>query len=130
MFRVEMIPLILGVLVALIGLAILADAWLPETMPFRTERRRRERTERSLGGEAAIGIGVLCMAAALIGRDTWDYGTVAVIAGTVMFVIGAWMNRSFLKDRVVNRGALRRGENQESRAREKDAPPPGKTRIR
>ena len=130
MFRVEMIPLVLGILVALIGLAILADAWLPEEMPFRTERRRRDRTERSLGGEACIGVGVLCMAAALIGRDSWDYGTVAVIAGTLLFLFGAVLNRRFLLDRITNRGALRRGTDQGSRAREKDAPPPGKTRIR
>lgn len=109
MIRVETIPLILGILVALIGLAILADAWLPEELPFRTERRRRERTERSLGGEAAIGIGVMCMAAAIIGRDTWDYSIVAVIAGTVLFVLGAFANRSYLRDRITNRGALRRG---------------------
>jgi hypothetical protein len=108
-FRIEMIPLVFGVIVALIGLAILADAWLPEELPFRTERRRRARTERSLGGEALIGIGVLCMAAAIIGRDTWDYSIVAVIAGTVLFVIGAFMNRRYLKDRITNRGALRRG---------------------
>ena len=104
-----MIPLILGVLVALVGLAILADAWLPEEMPFRTERRRRERQERSQPGEAAIGVGVLCMAGALIGRDTWAYSIVAVIVGTALFVVGAFMNRSFLKDRITNRGALRRG---------------------
>lgn len=104
-----MIPLILGVLVAVVGLAILADAWLPEDMPFRTERRRSERAERNLAGEAAIGVGVLCMAAALIGRDTWDYSIVAVIAGTALFVVGAVMNRTFLKDRITNRGALRRG---------------------
>lgn len=109
MFRVEQIPLILGILVAVLGLAILADAWLPEEMPFRTERRRTAREERSLGGEAAIGLGVLCMAAALIGRDSWDYGTVAVIAGTVLFVLGAVLNRRFLRDRIVNRGSLRRG---------------------
>ena len=109
MFRVETIPLVLGILVACIGLAILADAWLPEDLPFRSERRRSARTERSLGGEAAIGLGVLCMAASLIGRDSWDYSIVAVIAGTVLFVVGAFMNRSFLKDRIINRGALRRG---------------------
>jgi hypothetical protein len=108
-FRVEVIPLILGILVAVVGLAILADAWLPEDLPFKWERRRRERTERSLGGEALIGIGVLCMAAALVGRDTWDYSIVAVIAGTALFVIGAFMNGRYLKDRITNRGALRRG---------------------
>ena len=119
MFRAETIPLILGVLVALVGLAIIADAWLPEEMPLLGERRRRTRTERSQGGEAAIGLGVLCMAAAIIGRDTWDYSIVAVIAGTVLFVIGAWMNRSYFRDRITNRGALRRGS---VRPRPKDRP--------
>ncbi len=109
MFRVETIPLVLGILVALIGLALLADAWLPEEMTFRSERRRQTRTERSTGGEACIGLAVLCMAAALVGRDTWRYGTVAMIAGTLLFLIGAAMNRQYLRDRVVNRGALRRG---------------------
>ena len=54
--RVETIPLILGILIALIGLAILADAWLPEEMSFRSERRRRIRVERSISGEASLGI--------------------------------------------------------------------------
>jgi hypothetical protein len=107
--RVETIPIILGVLVALVGLGLVADAWLPEQVTRRSERRRKARAERHVGGEAAIGLGMLCMAAALIGRDTWKYGTIAVIAGTVLFVIGAWLNREYLKERITNRGALRRG---------------------
>jgi hypothetical protein len=128
--RFEIIPLILGVLAALIGVGLLADAWIPENVTGFRERRRTERIERSLGGEAAIGLGILCMAAALIGRDTWDYVTVAVISGTVLLVIGSWMNRKFLRDRIVNRGALRRGEVGRTGRHEKDAPPPGRTRIR
>ena len=107
--RVETIPLIIGVIVALIGLAVLADAWLPETMAFGRERRRHERTERSIGGEASLGLAILCFAAAVIGRDTWPYTTVAVIAGAVLFFFGVIANRKFLRDRIVNRGALRRG---------------------
>ena len=107
--RVETIPLVIGVIVALIGLAILADAWLPEVFTSGSERRRQSRTERSNAGEACIGLAILCMAAAIIGRDTWRYGTVAMIVGTVLFVAGAFMNRKFLRDRIVNRGALRRG---------------------
>jgi hypothetical protein len=107
--RVETIPLIIGVIVALVGLAVLADAWLPETMAFGRERRRQARTQRSLGGEASIGIAILCFAAAIIGRDTWPYTTVAVIAGAVVFLLGVIGNRRFLRDRIVNRGALRRG---------------------
>ena len=107
--RVETIPLIIGVIVALIGLAILADAWLPEEMLHRGERRRQTRTERSIGGEASIGLAILCFAAAIVGRDTWPYTTVAVIAGAVLFFFGVIANRKFLRDRIVNRGALRRG---------------------
>ena len=109
MFRVEMIPLIIGGIVALIGLAILADAWLPEDISMGSDRRRQARTERNIGGEACIGLAVLCMAGALIGRDTWRYETIAVMAGTLLFVVGAWLNRRYLRDRIVNRGALRRG---------------------
>ncbi|MDB4884414.1 MAG: hypothetical protein JWL95_3180 [Gemmatimonadetes bacterium] len=121
--RVETIPLILGALVALVGLGILADAWLPENIPFRKDRRRRPRTERHLGGEAAIGVGVLCMAAALIGRDTWRFSTVAMIVGAAMILVGGVLNRSFFRDRIVNRGELRRGA-------PKPKSPEGKDRIR
>jgi hypothetical protein len=121
--RVETIPLIIGVLVALVGLGILADAWLPENIPFRKDRRRRPRTERHLGGEAAIGVGVLCMAAALIGRDTWRYSTVAMIIGAVMILLGGVLNRTYFRDRIVNRGELRRGA-------PKPKPPETKDRIR
>jgi hypothetical protein len=128
--RIELIPLIVGVLIGLVGLGLLADAWIPEDVaPFR-ERRRRPRTERSLGGEALIGLGVLCLAAALISRDTWDYVNVAVIAGGVLLLVGAWMNRRYLRDRFVNRGALRRGDAGRTHRHEKDAPPPPKPRIR
>jgi hypothetical protein len=121
--RVETIPIILGILVALVGVGLIADAWLPERVLYRSERRRKARAERHLAGEAAIGMGMLCMAAALIGRDTWKYGTVAVIVGTVLFVSGAWLNRAYLKERISNRGPLRRG------APKSDKPEP-KTRIR
>ena len=120
--KIETIPLILGGLVALIGLGLLADAWLPEHVRFRSERRRRTRAERSLGGESAIGLGVLCMAAALMGRDTWSYGTVSVIAGSVLLLWGAVLNRAYFRERLSNRGVLRRGAPPE--------PPEGKRRIR
>ena len=61
------------------------------------------------------------MAAALIGRDTWGYGTVSVIAGSVLLVWGAWLNRAYFRERMNNRGALRRGD--------PPKPPAGKTRF-
>jgi hypothetical protein len=115
------------VLAGLIGLGLLADAWLPEDLPVFRDRRRSARRERSLGGEATIGLGVLCLAAALIGRDTWNYVNVAIIAGAALLLMGAWANRHYLRDRISNRGALRRGEGREMKQHEKpdpDAPPP------
>jgi len=106
--RVEVIPIIIGILVALVGLGLVFDAWTPDEIIVRRERRRRPRVERSRGGEAAIGFGVLCMGAAFIGRDTWRYSVVAVIAGTVLLLLGVISNRRYLAQAITNRGALRR----------------------
>jgi len=115
--RLETIPLIIGGIIALIGLGLLVDAWTPEQIPGTRERRRRPRTERSLGGEATIGLGILCIAAAVLGRDTWKYVNVAVIAGAVLILLGGWSNRRYLRDRISNRGALRRAETEAGRRR-------------
>jgi hypothetical protein len=106
--RIEIVPLILGGLVGLIGLGLLFDAWTADEVIVKRERRRRPRIERSRGGETAIAFGVMGMAAAFIGRDTWKYSVVAVIAGTALVLLGAIMNRRFLGQMISNRGALRR----------------------
>src|SRR5690242_16972822 len=106
--RLELIPLIIGIVVGLIGLGLVFDAWTPDEIVVKRERRRRPRAERSRGGEAWIGLGVIGMAAAFIGRDTWAYSVVAVIAGTVMMLIGVAMNWRYFGERVSNRGPLRR----------------------
>ena len=106
--RLELIPLIAAVLVGLIGLGLVFDAWTPDEIIVKRERRRRPRIERNRGGEAAIGLGVLCMGAAFIGRDTWRYSVVAVIAGTLLLLIGVIRNRRYLAQTISNRGALRR----------------------
>ena len=106
--RLELIPLILGGLFGLIGFGLLVDAWTPDHVIVKRERRRSPRTERSRGGEAAIGLGVMCMAAALIGRDTWPYSVVAVIAGAALLFLGTLASRRFLGASISRRGALRR----------------------
>ncbi len=108
--RLEYIPIILGALVALMGLGFIADAVMADDGAPSTERRRRMRTERSRAGEAIVGIGILCMAAALIGRDTWRYGTLTVLGGAILLLIGGIMNASFLKETVTFRGPARRGD--------------------
>jgi len=106
--RIELVPLIIGVLVGLVGLGLVFDAWTPDEIIVRKERRRRPRIERSRGGESAIGFGVLCMGAAFLGRDTWRYSVVAVIAGTLLLLVGVIKNRRYLGQAITNRGALRR----------------------
>jgi hypothetical protein len=69
------------------------------------------------------------MAAALIGRDTWRWDTIAVLAGVSLTVIGALMNRAYLKEVLLFRGAARRGEGGgEKNSRLNQTPT--KTRIR
>jgi hypothetical protein len=51
------------------------------------------------------------MGAAVIGRDTWPYSVVAVIAGTALLVLGALASRRYLGASISRRGVLRRREN-------------------
>lgn len=104
----ETLPIILGVLIGVIGLMLVADAWIPDGTLVTTERRRKERVERNTLGEGLIGLSLLFVAAALIGRDRWRFGTVAVIIGTVAFAAGVFLNAKFLKEMLTNRGAARR----------------------
>ena len=106
--RIETFPLIVGAIVCLIGLALVFDAWTPDEVIVKRERRRRPRIERSRGGEASIGFGVICMGAAFLGRDTWRYSVIAVIVGSVLLLLGTVRNRRYLGQAISNRGALRR----------------------
>ena len=114
--ELELVPLVMGALVALVGLGLVADGLLADSELRVAERRRRARAERSRGGEVLIGLGMLALAAALAGRDLWRWSTVAVLAGIVFLLVGAGMNRSFLAERMSNRGKARRGRRRERRA--------------
>jgi hypothetical protein len=106
--RLELVPLILGGVLGLVGVGLVVDAWTPDHVVVKRERRRSPRTERSRGGEASIGFGVICVAAAFIGRDTWRYSVVAVIAGSVLLLLGVLASRRFLGAAISRRGVLRR----------------------
>jgi hypothetical protein len=125
--RLEQLPILLGVLVALIGLTILLDAWQAGGVAPLRERRRRTRAVPHKTGQSLVAIGTLCMAAALMGRDTWRWGTISVLAGSALLIIGAIMNRHYLKEVLLFRGAARRGQG-ETNSRLNQTPP--KTRIR
>ena len=49
------------------------------------------------------------MGAALMGRDTWRFSNVVVFTGIAFIIVGGIMNREFLKELILFRGAARRG---------------------
>ena len=115
--KLEQLPILLGIIVLLIALAIGYDSMSPEERrPFR-ERRRRKRADLNRGGELLVAMGTASMAASLIGRDSWRWGTVAVFVGVALLLAGGLLNRPFLKELLFFRGASRR-------ATPNDAPPP------
>jgi hypothetical protein len=95
--RLEHLPILLGLLFVVAGVALIADALLRE-QPLMVDRRKRSRAPRHRGGQVAIGVGTLAVAAALFGRDGWRYGTVAVLLGVVAFGIGVWLNWAYVRD--------------------------------
>lgn len=101
--RIEVLPIILGAVLGLIGLGLLFDAWAEDRTTGSVERRHRPREGRDRKGEALLGLGVLAMAAAFIGRDTWRYSIVTVIVGAVLMLWGIKRNGAYLRG-VMGRG--------------------------
>jgi len=128
--KLEQFPIILGILVALIGLTIALDAWQTGGVAPLRERRRRTRAVPHKAGQTLVALGTLCMAAALIGRDTWRWGTISVITGSVLLIIGAIMNRQYLKEVLLFRGAARRGVGANEENSRLNQTPTKPTRIR
>ena len=124
--RLEYVPVVLGVLVLLVAAGVIYDALSPEAKrPFR-ERRRRRRAELDKPGEWMVALGMICLGAALIGNELWRWTTIAVISGIVLLVLGALMNRTYLREMLMFRGASRRTEENEIPAK----PDQPKLRIR
>ena len=126
--RMEQLPILLGILIGLVGLTILLDAWQAGGVAPLRERRRRVRAVPHKAGQTLVALGTLCMAAALMGRDTWRWGTISVLAGITLLLIGAIMNRTYLKEVLLFRGAARRSQGEEN-SRLNQTPQKG-TRIR
>jgi hypothetical protein len=95
--RLELFPLLVGAFLGLIGAALIFDAWAADAA-VTEERRRRPRRDRDRFGEALVGLGVVAMGAAFVGRDTWKYSVVTVIAGSVLLLWGVKRNGMYLRD--------------------------------
>lgn len=108
--RIEYLPVIFGVIVGLLGVGLVADAWLPDRDPsFHVrERRRRSRAERSRAGEAAVGLAIVVLGIALIARDAWSFAPWLVGLALVLLALGAILNRRYFRQELDFRGAARR----------------------
>ncbi|MDQ6829075.1 MAG: hypothetical protein M3081_09445 [Gemmatimonadota bacterium] len=102
--KLEYLPVILGGLMVLIGLALLADAFMPEGAGRIAERRRRARPERHRFGEAMLGGGIIATGAALIGRDTWRFTNLTLIIAMILFLLGLVLNYKYLRGRFFGPG--------------------------
>ena len=126
--KLEQFPIVIGILVLLVALAIAYDSMSPEERrPFR-ERRRRQRADLNRTGEMFVALGTACVAAALIGRDNWRWGNIAVFAAVALLIVGAAFNRQFLRELLLFRGASRRAVVDErspepSNSRDQGVPP-------
>ena len=108
--RVETVPLILGVVVALIGLGLVA----------RRLAARADSRSRASGGDASAPSGTWAArrsSASGSGRrgcaDRARHlalGTLSILIGAVLHAAGGWLNRQYLREVLLFRGPARRGE--------------------
>ena len=101
--RLETLPILLGILVGIVGIALVADAVIADGTLVTSDRRRHPRAPRSLHGEAALGIGILAVAAALIGRDHWRYSIVAMLVALLFCSLGIALNWHYVTAMVIGR---------------------------
>ena len=94
--RIETFLFVAGVIVGIVGLCLLLDAWADDALVSQ-ERRRFRRLERDRKGEALVGLGVLAMSATLIGGEGFRYSVLAVIAGTVLMLWGMKRNAGYIR---------------------------------
>jgi hypothetical protein len=96
--RLEDLPVLLGVIVAVAGAVVVADAWTPDAADEPAlERRRRERPERHRVGEGIFGGGLILIALALMGGDGWAYTTLAIGIAIVLVVVGTALNLRYFR---------------------------------
>jgi hypothetical protein len=128
--RLEYLPILFGVIVALAGIGLVADAWLPDREVRIRERRRRARAERHRGGEAAIGFAVILLGAALMGHDRWMGSRWAIAIAFVLLAVGSILNRQYIREQLDFRGPARRDPTTQVKPGMPEQTPPERMRVR
>lgn len=95
--RLESLPVLLGILAALAGAIVIADAWTPDSTDLPFERRRHPRAERHRVGEGIFGGALLALAIALFGGERWPFTTLAMTLALVLAAVGVVLNARYLR---------------------------------
>jgi hypothetical protein len=99
--RIELLPLVLGLLAVGIGIALVIDAATPDGTFISVERRRGSRPPRNCLGEGLLGAAIILLGASLIGRDSWPYTTLSVLIAVALGAAGVALNWHYLRDMAV-----------------------------
>ncbi len=93
----EVLPFLGGLIAAVVGGALIADAALHDE-PFGIERRRVARPERNKVGQGCLGGSLVCTALVLLSGGGSPFSVAATFVGIALVVAGVVLNWRYLMD--------------------------------
>ncbi|HSC32061.1 MAG TPA: hypothetical protein VLD17_10060 [Gemmatimonadaceae bacterium] len=93
----EVLPFLGGLIAAVVGGALVADAALRDE-PFAAERRRTPRAERSRVGQGCLGGSLVCTALVLLSGGGTPFSIAATFIGIALLTAGVVLNWRYLLD--------------------------------
>jgi len=93
----EVLPFLGGLIAAVVGGALVADAALHDE-PFAAERRRTPRPERSRVGQGCLGGSLVCTALVLLSGGGTPFSIAATFVGIALLIAGVVLSWHYLLD--------------------------------
>lgn len=93
----EVLPFLGGLVAAVVGGALIADAALHDE-PFGIERRRVARPERNRVGQGCLGASLVCTALVLLSGGGSPFSVAATFVGIALVIAGVVLNWRYLVD--------------------------------
>lgn len=93
----EIIPFLGGLLAAIAGGALVADAALIDE-PYGTERRKAPRPQRNRVGQGCLGGSLVCTALVLLSGGASPFAIAATFVGIALLAAGVVLNWHYLMD--------------------------------
>lgn len=95
----EVLPFLGGLIAAVVGGALIADAALHDEA-FVTERRRTARRERNKVGQGCLGGSLVCTALVLLSGGGSPFSVASTFVGIALVIAGVVLNWRYLVDLV------------------------------